>query len=326
MEVTTDRLEAIKQAIRMVDSGQLDRKETLFALDLVIEYLESAIEDCQALPHLYDLRDALVELNSGIVAPLLQPNKPSNRVPDRFLTRTWKVQAAACCQALFEFNEPREIAARRIARILKFNGRGKLGSPSSTTVLYWRKTFSGELSFELYRGFFRSIVWCGNKIRHSAIDKDRALVALRDLIRDQNRFPNQTDGAFFMHDGKLYQRRQGHGIVPNFSADERDRVQRLVEIRDIVSDLLASRLDCHRVTRTSLQKRLVAAYNAFVRRWGPTTVKSYLHKPVEPVELLSRPNFDNFRSDPDALMVSAIEKYDRDTGTAELDRYFTSIT
>lgn len=135
------------------------------------------------------------------------------------------------------------------------------------------------------------------------------------------------DDAFFLQDGKLYQRRQGQGFEHALGAEDHDRVTRLVGMRDLVNDLLALQLGNTEgrsaaeagtaLARTKLQE----AYDAFVDRHGPInkeerTVTSRLNKAGEPVVITRYPNIAKFMADPDAWKVSAIENYEPETGTA----------
>ena len=359
----------IERAMEMVDAGEeITRQETLLALGLIIEYL-SATAMFTPWPHslLSKLREAIFELESGLVHPVLRPNKPNHRMQDSPFMRKQKMLAAAACGALIQLNEGREKSAGLIAALLNKIGFRPNGRRCTTitAVLYWRQKFRGELDFEANEHFFRAMAWSNardpalnidkrrlhkawtyvkrNKHRFPresdelafivkqamacsyvrrpelAVDKKRVLEALSDLMRNQLRFPRWTDGAFLMKNGKLYRRHQGHATERRFSADDHDRVRRLVGMRDLVKDVVATQLRGE--PATVLRDKLQAAYNAFVKKYGPinrvvSTVTSRLNEAGEPVVIVQVPNFEKFARDPDAYLVAALEHYDRDSDTA----------
>jgi hypothetical protein len=144
-----------------------------------------------------------------------------------------------------------------------------------------------------------------------AVDKKRVLQALKDLMRNQLRFSSWTDGAFFMKNAKLYERRQGHGYEQTFSAEDHDRVRRLVQIRDTVNELLLAQVTGKPTAeKDALRKKLNTAWTAFVKEHGPVnrevrTVTDRLNNEGEPIITTKLPNFDKFRRDPDAYKVAA---------------------
>jgi len=76
-----------------------------------------------------------------------------------------------------------------------------------------------------------------------------------------------------------------------------------------------------------LQGRLRSTYQAFVRQFGPinlTTVSAGADPNTgETRETVRRPNLQPFLDDPDVWVVSSIEQYDEDSGTARMGPIFT---
>ncbi|OYV61790.1 MAG: hypothetical protein B7Z71_03895 [Acidocella sp. 21-58-7] len=133
------------------------------------------------------------------------------------------------------------------------------------------------------------------------------------------------DGAFFVQGGKVYKRVSGQGVEQSFNATDQDRITRLTGLRDIVNELLTTQLATGEGAKEKsevLRKQLRTAYDAFVKKHGPInkevrTVTSRLNKQGEPIVSVRYPNMAEFRTDPDAFKVSAIEHYDAETGNAE---------
>jgi len=134
--------------------------------------------------------------------------------------------------------------------------------------------------------------------------------------------PTLKEGALFVKNGKVYQRQNGVGVEQKLSPDDVDRVKRLSEMRGTVNDLLAAQLGASdKGTPADLRRSLAKTYEAFVKKWGPInleerTVTSRVNKEGENVVIVRTPNLTPFKGDPDAWKVSAIEKYDPETGKA----------
>lgn len=132
---------------------------------------------------------------------------------------------------------------------------------------------------------------------------------------------NIKDGAFFVKDGKLYQRREGQGHAHDLSPDETSRVKKLIGIRDTYNDLMRAQLDGvgdKEALRADLRKK----YDNFIEQYGPInkeekTVTKRLNKAGENVVIVRHPNLKEFRADPDAWKVASIENYDSETGKAK---------
>jgi N12 class adenine-specific DNA methylase len=135
---------------------------------------------------------------------------------------------------------------------------------------------------------------------------------------------NVKEGAFFLKDGDLYRRLAGQGVAHSVSGPVKDRLTRLVGIRDLVNDLLATQISAGEGaadTAERLREKLRTAYDAFVAKHGPInkeirTVTSRLNKAGEPIVTVRYPNLADFEKDPDAYKVAAVEKYDAESGTA----------
>jgi len=78
---------------------------------------------------------------------------------------------------------------------------------------------------------------------------------------------------------------------------------------------------------TAAQIRLRVAYNTFKRNFGPINLASVScstdAKTGEERETVRRPNLQPFLDDPDCWLVSSIEQYDEDSGTAKPGPIFT---
>jgi N12 class adenine-specific DNA methylase/adenine-specific DNA methylase len=76
-----------------------------------------------------------------------------------------------------------------------------------------------------------------------------------------------------------------------------------------------------------LQGRLRSAYQLFVRQFGPVNLTNISTstdpKTGEARETVRRPNLQPFLDDPDVWLVSSVEQYDEDAGTAKMGPIFT---
>ncbi len=76
-----------------------------------------------------------------------------------------------------------------------------------------------------------------------------------------------------------------------------------------------------------LQGRLRSAYQLFVRQFGPVNLTNVSTstdpKTGEARETVRRPNLQPFLDDPDVWLVSSVEQYDEDAGTAKMGPIFT---
>ena len=128
------------------------------------------------------------------------------------------------------------------------------------------------------------------------------------------------DGSYFVKDGVVYRRMAGVGEPQTFNKEEADKVTRLIGLRDLFNDLLASQIE--RDGRADeIRGRMQKSYGEFVKKYGPinrtvTTATKRLNKKGQPVEIVRQPNFDSFYDDPDSFKVASIERYDSETDTA----------
>ena len=171
-----------------------------------------------------------------------------------------------------------------------------------------------------------------NKIAEAAATMPRAFTARGaapppDEISGYDIEGPVKDGAFFVKGDKVFQKRAGSGFEQKLSADDHDRVKRLVGIRDIYNDLMATQLantegrSAAQSGSALLRAKLQDAYKSFVKKYGPInkesrTVTDRIGRSGEPIVLTRYPNFAKFKSDPDAWKVAAIENYDAETDRA----------
>ena len=132
------------------------------------------------------------------------------------------------------------------------------------------------------------------------------------------------DGAFFLKDGKLFQRREGQGFAHPLNAQDHDRVVRLIGMRSLYDDLLNAQMHPEQAVNQPdiLRANLRDAYDSFVAKYGPInkeerTVTSRLNKLGEPVVITRQPNIADFRADPDVWKVASIEDYNSETDKAK---------
>lgn len=129
------------------------------------------------------------------------------------------------------------------------------------------------------------------------------------------------DGAFFEKDGKIYRREAGQGVEPKISGPDRDKVKRLIKMRDSVNQLLAAQASGKTEGNAAIRSKLRKEYKAFVEKHGPinkeTTVETKRKdKAGDPIITTRQPNLSTFLKDPDAWKVASIENYDAETGKA----------
>ena len=132
------------------------------------------------------------------------------------------------------------------------------------------------------------------------------------------------DGAFFLKDGELFQRREGQGFAHPLNAQDHDRVVRLIGMRTLYDDLLNAQMHPEQAVNQPdiLRANLRDAYDSFVAKYGPInkeerTVTSRLNKLGEPVVITRQPNIADFRADPDVWKVASIEDYNSETDKAK---------
>ena len=128
------------------------------------------------------------------------------------------------------------------------------------------------------------------------------------------------DGAYTTVNGTIMIYEDGALVPVPVKRSHVDRVIALIAIRDAARAVLHVQMDETSPTDIeATQVKLNALYDRFVQRYGPI---NYTVKQGE--DRRRRPNLDPFRHDPDAALVSALERYDEDTNTAEKNPIFTA--
>ena len=118
--------------------------------------------------------------------------------------------------------------------------------------------------------------------------------------------------------------KSGKGTVGIFAKHARI-IRGLIPVRDAVREVI--RAQERDEPFGAAQVRLRAAYGAFVRAFGPVNLTSVGTstdgETGEARESVRRPNLQPFLDDPDSWLVSSIEEYDPETGTATRGPIFT---
>lgn len=138
-------------------------------------------------------------------------------------------------------------------------------------------------------------------------------------VIDKETSGRTKEGAFYLEGNKVMRKVLGLGSEPGLSAVDQDKVRRLVQMRDAVSQLLNVARD--RSKDALVRQRLNSQYDDFVKKYGPinretVSVTSRLNKAGENIVIRRLPNMAAFRADPDAYKVAAIENYDAEKDTA----------
>ncbi len=142
------------------------------------------------------------------------------------------------------------------------------------------------------------------------------------------------EGSFLVLDGTLMQVIDG---VPQHVAVRSATVKEGIFAKHarIILGLLPLRDAIRAVLRAQeanepwgmLQGRLRSAYQLFVRQFGPVNLTNISTstdpKTGEVRETVRRPNLQPFLDDPDVWLVSSVEQYDEDAGTAKMGPIFT---
>jgi len=141
------------------------------------------------------------------------------------------------------------------------------------------------------------------------------------------------EGSYFVLDGMLTQVIDGvprrvavksAAVKEGIFAKHAHIIQSLLPVRDAVRAVL--RAQEANEPWGMLQGRLRTAYQSFVRQFGPinlTTVSTGMDpKTGEAREMVRRPNLSPFLDDPDVWLVSSIEQYDEESGTAKMGPIF----
>jgi len=142
------------------------------------------------------------------------------------------------------------------------------------------------------------------------------------------------EGSFLVLDGQLVQVVDGAPVPvqvrsgaggEGIPAKHARILRALIPVRDWVRAVL--RAQEANEPWTAAQIRLRVAYNTFKRNFGPINLASVScstdAKTGEERETVRRPNLQPFLDDPDCWLVSSIEQYDEDSGTAKPGPIFT---
>jgi hypothetical protein len=121
------------------EGGAVPRERVSFGLNLINCFL---LEACSAPQDLIgELIEDLMELDAGVVSPVLQPASIANRPPDSRMRKAQKALAAAMCEQLMLDGAPRELAGDQVAKVLnKHKMSLQVGDVEGKTVLQWRRT------------------------------------------------------------------------------------------------------------------------------------------------------------------------------------------
>src|SRR5262245_38747407 len=119
-----ERIRILEGAMRLISEKKHAREEYKFTIDLVSIYVNQS-PNCLMFANegislasavLYDLLEALDELDRGLVEVPLQPKKLDHRPPDTWLVEDFKRNAAAACEALMRRGETQHRATSQVAR------------------------------------------------------------------------------------------------------------------------------------------------------------------------------------------------------------------
>lgn len=130
----------------------------------------------------------------------------------------------------------------------------------------------------------------------------------------------RKEGSFHVIDGAMV-RVDGGKLIPVKASKE---LHALVTLRDLTVRLLDAESDPHAPAEsmTGIRIETLAAYQAYVAKFGPLNRGTLHEGPVDPdtgapSQSWRRPTLGGFRRDPEYLKVMAIEHYDQATDTAE---------
>jgi hypothetical protein len=127
----TDAIQALSILSRILVVGARERPELQAVRDATVQ-----------------LVIALVELDRGLVAPILQPQKLSNRPPMFWWVRDLQRRCASACHSLINLKVPRETAAEEVRKAIDTVCliEGLIGSPvTAKTILNWRRKYKKDV-------------------------------------------------------------------------------------------------------------------------------------------------------------------------------------
>jgi len=129
------------------------------------------------------------------------------------------------------------------------------------------------------------------------------------------------DGAYFEKDGKVYQRAGEVAHVASIPQAKQAMVRSFIKMRDLARETLAAQRQVWDGNGASPWAKPQAAlnkeYDAFVRANGPINKVQITERTMpdgEKRQYRRYPNLNIFRDDPDMFLVSAVERFDEETG------------
>jgi N12 class adenine-specific DNA methylase len=174
------------------------------------------------------------------------------------------------------------------------------------------------------------IAEAGTKLPSQVIGRRSPAPAVETTI-DASAADGVKEGAFYIKDGTIYQKRFGAGVAVTVKPNDRARLELLIEIRDTINDLLALQASGAPDPKRAelLRGVLNTAYDRFAQRFGPINLTKLVtinrkNSDGRPLVIRRMPNLSVFKEDPDAYKVAAIEQYDEDTGKATKAAVFST--
>jgi N12 class adenine-specific DNA methylase len=124
------------------------------------------------------------------------------------------------------------------------------------------------------------------------------------------------EGGLYVDGDTLRVKIRGRGIVSSSHKPVVDRVGKMIELRDLVRSLLDAELaDVADAQIERQRKALKKAYDAFVKRYGAISRETRSETKAGKISV-RRPNRFNFKEDPEAPLVFALDKWDPETERA----------
>lgn len=121
------------------------------------------------------------------------------------------------------------------------------------------------------------------------------------------------EGSMRVVDGEIMQVQGGRLVEAKVAGTQTANVKALIGLRDQARALLGLQLDdAPDAEITAAREQLNKLYDRYVAKRGPINKEK-----ITKANTVLRPNYTPFRTDPDAPLVSALERYDSENGTAE---------
>jgi hypothetical protein len=142
-QLNADRIveEVMKVGLKS-ESGSLSREQIVFGLDMMNFFFAKG--ELRGLVR--ELRLDLMQLDLGVVPPILRPVRSKNRPPDSRFVRLVKIEAATVCESLIRRGATQRRAAEKVAYVLnKHKMTLQPGGIAAKTVLQWRRTFKDKI-------------------------------------------------------------------------------------------------------------------------------------------------------------------------------------